>query len=151
MVKSKIENKKDDALKTQIKEFEDNWKRAVADYQNLKKRCEREKEDFAKYANQRLLEALLPIADTLEQAEKQFENIEEIKLIARQVDNLLKKEGVLKIETKEGDEFNPSIMETIETLETKEENNKNKIAKILRPGFLYKERVLRPTEVKVYI
>ena len=55
-------------LKKRIEELEENWKRALADYQNLEKRVSDEKQGFAKWANARLLDKLLPVLDSLEKA-----------------------------------------------------------------------------------
>jgi molecular chaperone GrpE len=57
-----------ETLKTQCEEYLSGWKRAQADYANLKKETEREKQEFAKYANERLLSELLPAIDQYETA-----------------------------------------------------------------------------------
>lgn len=57
-----------DAVKAQAEEYLSGWKRAQADYANLKKEHEREKLEYAKYANERLLDALLPAVDQYETA-----------------------------------------------------------------------------------
>lgn len=135
-------------LKKKIKEYENNWKRALADYQNLQKRVEKEKDSFAAYANQRLVRALLSVWDALEKASSQREADAGVKLILKQLDEILTKEGVEKIEVRKGDKFNPGFMEAIETVEKGE---KNTVAGVLRGGFKYKDRILRPAEVKVCI
>lgn len=138
-------------LEEKVKKLENNWKRAVADYRNLKKRNEKERANFAIYANQRLLEAILPVRDSLVQARKQFDKSDGIHLILKQLDEILESEGVEKIEVREGDKFNPTTMEAIETIESEDKEKKNTVAKMFRTGFKYKERILRPVEVKVYI
>ncbi|MFA5935241.1 MAG: nucleotide exchange factor GrpE [Patescibacteria group bacterium] len=57
-----------ETIKKQSEEYLAGWKRAQADYANLKKESEREKQEFAKYANERLLESLLPAIDQYETA-----------------------------------------------------------------------------------
>lgn len=132
------------------KELEDNWKRAVADYQNLKKRVEKEKEEFVKYANQRLLANLLPLYDALEKAAEHAGENNGATLIVKQLDGILVNEGVEKIEVDKGEKFDPETMEAVETEETKDEGRKDRVINVYRVGYKYRDRILRPAEVKVY-
>jgi molecular chaperone GrpE len=136
-------------LEDKVRELEDNWKRAVADYQNLKKRAEKERREFASYANQRLIEALLPIYDALKSAVEHARDKDGVRLILNQLEKLFENEGVKSIKVGKGDKFNPEIMEAIET--KKSDDKHNIVAKVLRNGFIYKNKVLRAAEVKVYV
>ncbi|MGB9637535.1 MAG: nucleotide exchange factor GrpE, partial [Microgenomates group bacterium] len=61
--------KKDiETLKKEVETLTNSWKRALADYQNLEKRYEREKADFVQYANSRLILRLLEVLEHLEKA-----------------------------------------------------------------------------------
>lgn len=135
-------------LETKIKELEENWKRAVADYQNLRKRLEKEKEEFVKYANQRLLKSLLSVWDGLDKASSQLKADAGIELILKQLGEILESEGIEKVEVRKGDKFDPATMEAIETVKR---GKKDTVVEVLREGFRYKERLLRPTEVKVNV
>src|SRR5437899_647125 len=99
----KIEESEIDNLKQKLEEKEHNYKRALADYQNLQKRVEDTRRDLILAANKELLLRILSVLDTLELANKHDEN-EGLKVAINQFLDILKAEGVLKIETV-GQEF----------------------------------------------
>lgn len=136
-------------LEKKIEEIENRWKRAAADYQNLKKRGEKERQEFTKYANIRLLNYLLPIYDALENAVEYSRENDGIELILNKFADLLKSEKVEKIEVEKGEKFDPEIMEAIKTKQDKSKTNT--VGKVLRSGFIFKDKLLRPVEVEVYI
>jgi len=127
----------------QLNDLENKWKRALADYANLEKRIDNEKQSFVKYSNLKLLEKLLPILDDLEAAENHLKD-QGLKIILNKLKEILKSEGVEEIKT-HGEEFNPELMEAIEIIE----GPKNKVMEVLRKGYLLEEKVLRIAKVKV--
>lgn len=133
---------KQEQRQEQAVDYKEKYLKALADYQNLIKRVEKEKEDFVKFANEHLILRLLTVLDSLEKAVDEFED-ESIKLIAKELWNILEKEGVERIEVRENDSFNPEIMECIEA----EEDGRRLI--VTRKGYKIKGKVLRPVEVKV--
>lgn len=135
---------------TDIKQIEDQMKRAVADYRNLQARVMREKEDFAKYANSKLITAFLPVRDALVRAGDHLEETSGVELILKQFDDTLSQEGVSKIELEAGSKFDPEIMEAIDGVKAESSKQEGLVAEVCREGFLYKEKVLRPAEVRVY-
>jgi len=147
---NKVKNQKSES-EVNIKQIEEQMKRAVADYRNLQARVVREKEEFAKYANERLLLAFLPVRDALEQALKQLGEKSGVELILKQFDDTLSQEGVYKIDVKAGSEFDPEIMQAVDSVKTESSKKKGKVVELYRAGFKYKERILRPVEVRVYI
>lgn len=128
---------------TKLEEAINNWKRAVADYQNLEKRADEERKEWIRGANKRLLLRLLPVLDTLILASRHIED-EGLKLSIKQFLDVLKDEGVEKIKT-EGQMFDPKLMECVEVGLGKE----GEVLAELGIGFLLNGSVLRPARVKV--
>lgn len=128
---------------TKLEEAVNNWKRAVADYQNLEKRVVEERKEWIKQANKGLLLRLLPVLDTLILAARHVED-EGLKLSMKHFLDVLKSEGVEKIET-EGRMFDPKLMECVEVGLGKE----GEVLAELGTGFLLNGSVLRPARVKV--
>lgn len=130
-------------LKQKIEELENSIKRIFADYQNLEKRVATERREWLIKANKDLILRLLPALDFLLLSGKHIED-EGLKLSIQKFFDILKEEGVEKIETV-GREFDPHLMEGIKTVTGAE----NKIVEELRPGFKMGESVLRPAQVAV--
>lgn len=130
-------------LEKNLSELEDNLKRSLADYQNLEKRFFEERKELVKNANKGLILRLLPALDTLMLANKHVRD-EGLNLSIRQVLDILRNEGVEKIETK-GRDFDPRIMECTEVVA----GEANKVIEELRPGYLLNDAVFRPAQVKV--
>ena len=130
-------------LEDRIADFEDQLKRAVADYRNLEKRFEDEKREFVKFANRDLLLKLIPAFDTLFLAEKYVAD-EGIRITIRHLQDVLRDVGIESVET-ENESFNPETMEAVAT----EEGEENKVLEELRPGYTLNGKLLRPAQVKV--
>jgi molecular chaperone GrpE len=122
--------------------FEEKYLRALADYQNLERRIEREKELLVKLASSVLLIKLLPVLDNLERAQSHLKD-SGLEHVVRQFKDALATEGVSEIKA-EG-EFNPELHEAI----TDSEGDEGKIVEILEKGYKIGDRVLRPAKVKV--
>lgn len=140
-----------DKLKKQIKElkkkadsFEANWKRALADYQNLEKRVVSQRAAQARLAAKDLLISLLPIFDSLHEAVLHLKD-EGLSLVFKQLMKVLKDNGVRKIETK-GKRFDPNIMEAVEVVESKQDNL---VVREVRQGYYLHDTLLRPAQVVV--
>lgn len=116
--------------------------RALADYQNLEKRFERDSSSIIKFGQVALLEKLLTFRDHLELSAKNISD-PSLTLLLSEFDKLLLEEGVEPVDTK--DEFDPSVMECAELVPGK----KDQIVSVVRPGFRLHDRVLRPARVTV--
>jgi molecular chaperone GrpE len=134
----------------------DDWKsralRAMADLENLKKRTQREREEVALYANQRLVLQLLPILDNLERALGTPEGAgaglrEGVDLVARQFRDALAREGVVPIEAV-GQVFDPNLHEAVMQVES-EEHAEAVVLEEFQRGYRMSDRVIRPSMVKV--
>lgn len=138
--KDQIEN-----LTKQVESLTNQWKRAVADYQNLQKRVEKEMEDWAKFANLRLLERLIPVLDNLERAREHLTD-PGLDIVHRDLIDILLDQGLKEIEVKVGDIFDPNLHECVETVATGESE---RIVTVVGRGYIMGERVIRPVKVKV--
>lgn len=124
-------------------EFENSYKRALADYQNLQKRVQEEKSEWIRSGNRELLLRLLPVLDTLTLAEKHLQD-KGLTVSINQFLDTLKSEGVTTIKTV-GEEFNPHLMECVTT----EKGEEGKVLEELRAGYMLYDKILRPAQVKV--
>lgn len=124
-------------------EVESKWKRTLADYENLVKRTEKEKENFVKFANSRLLDKLLEVLDDLELCQKHL-NDQGLTLGVEKFRKILESEGVKEIAAL-GQDFNPELMEAVEVIR----GPKNKVVEVVLNGYLLNDIILRPAKVKV--
>jgi molecular chaperone GrpE len=125
-----------------------------ADFENYRKRMEREIGDVRRYGNERLLNDLLIVKDELElalaKARETKQNpvlLEGVGMVLKRLQGLLTKEGVEKIPGK-GNMFNPEIHEAALRVMSDDEEE-GSIVEEIRPGYMLKGRVLRPSIVKV--
>lgn len=121
----------------------DQLKRALADYQNLKKRVEKEKLDYVKFATSSLIDKLLSVIDDLERADNHLKD-KGLRLAIDQFRSILNLEGVKEIEVL-GLEFDPQTSDCVELVK----GSKNKIIEVTKKGYYLNEKVLRPAQVKV--
>lgn len=130
-------------LENQLKAYQDQVKRVLADYQNLEKRALQERQMWIRSANKEMILRILPVLDTLEMAGKHVQD-KGLQLSIQQFISALKDEGVDTIETV-GKEFDPHTMEGIATVEGAE----GKVIEEVRAGYKMGDMVLRPAQVKV--
>jgi molecular chaperone GrpE len=128
--------------------------RVLAEMENYKKRAARDQMEQLRYANEKLLKELLPVLDNLERALSHVKDaserspwIEGVELTYRQFLDVLKKFGVTPI-TSVGEIFDPGRHQAVTYLDTTEQPE-NHVAEELQKGYLYHERVLRPSMVAV--
>jgi len=139
--KDKKQKTKDHLVK--IKELEEKWQRVLADYDNLRKRVEKEKREFVKFSNASLVDKLLPVLDALEECVKHLKD-EGLKLSLEQFKKVLASEGLKGIKTK-GEKFDPEKMDAVEMVKGK----KDIVVETALKGYNLNDRVLRPAKVKV--
>ncbi|WP_407269494.1 nucleotide exchange factor GrpE [Radiobacillus sp. PE A8.2] len=128
--------------------------RIQAEYDNFRKRTQREKEADRKYKSQSLITELLPVLDNFERAlsvevkEDSLNGfIEGINMVYRQFSDALTKEGVEEIKT-EGETFDPHLHQAVMMVE-EEGYDSNVVVEELQKGYQLKDRVIRPAMVKV--
>lgn len=125
--------------------------RTAADLENFRKRSAREREESLRYANQSLLEELLPILDNFdmgmqaagrEQGSMIYVGME---MVRKQLDEFLENQGVTEVAA-EGLEFDPNLHDAVSQEEADEEG---KVLRVTRRGYLLRDRLLRPASVVV--
>lgn len=143
MAGRKKANKEGESVK-----LEEQLARALADYDNLRKRTEREREDFGKIAKATITARLIPVFDMLEGAQKHLKDAG-LAITIEEFIKVLKEEGVEKVEVKEGDKFDEELHEVVEVEETKGKKD-GKITEVIISGWkLVDGPIIRPAKVKV--
>lgn len=146
--KSELDKKVEDQQKA-IEDYVNTLKRLQADFENYMKRVEREKEEFASYANHKMIAKLLTVADDFDKAlglvKKSNEIGTGIEMIHKQLHKILQEEGVVPINAV-GDKLDPYKHEVIDVIEGEEDNV---IVEELQKGYMIKNKVLRPSRVKI--
>jgi len=129
--------------------------RRQADFENYRKRIEKERAEDSKRATARLLEALIPIVDGFEHAlaahrEPAYDNYRKgFELIYKQLLDNLSKLGVERIEPL-GQRFDPHLHQAMDRTETSEAED-GTILQVYQPGYVFHGRVLRPAMVRVAV
>ena len=142
-------------LLNEKKELFDRLVRKQAELENVRKRVEREKEDFLQHATMGLIRALLPTLDALERGLKHREDdVPEkfyagMELIRHELLEVLKRAGLSPIES-EGKAFDPHVHQAVETVETDKFEDQSVVEELQR-GYRLKQRLLRPAIVKVAV
>ena len=146
-----------EALKSKHDErdaFYDKYVRAHAEFENARKRIEKDKVDSLKYANESFVIDFLPIIDSLEMSEKHIKEAKDFKAVQEGVDMIhvliqkfLKDIGVEKIKTV-GEKFDPHLHEAVETADIKDKED-GTIVEELKSGYTFNGKLLRPASVKI--
>lgn len=143
-----------DDLRRQRDEYKDLLLRKTAEFDNFRKRIERERQAVTQSAAADLLEELLPLVDDLERALKAEVDAEAagpyrrgVELIHQRLADTLRKRGVRPIEAV-GADFDPYYHEAV-THEPSSSHRDGEIVEELRRGYLLGDRLLRPSMVKV--
>lgn len=126
--------------------------RAQADYVNLKRRFDKEREEISKFASEMVLLQMLPAIDNLDRA-IHYANEEEqssslftgVKMTLQQMHDALEAMGMSRVIVNAGDNFDPNIHEAIEVVD----GDKDKVVEILQTGYKVGDRVVRAAKVKV--
>jgi molecular chaperone GrpE len=141
----KLEAEKDDLRKTLI--------HRQADFENFRKRVERERHEESRRATGVAIQHLLPVLDTFERAlaahddPAYAEYRKGVELIYKQLWESLAKQGLERIEA-QGKAFDPHVHQAIERVET-DEYADGTVIDVLQPGYIFHGRVLRPATVRV--
>ncbi len=156
--KETSKNDEIEALKSKISELEDKYLRANADFDNMKRRLEKEKMQAIAYAHEVFARDLLPVIDSLEMAILAGSNAEiesgellnkvreGLGLTIEQFRKAFEKHGVELVDI-EGT-FDPNFHEAVMQLES-EEKSSGEILQVFQKGYKIKERILRPAMVSI--
>ncbi|MCK5451631.1 MAG: nucleotide exchange factor GrpE [Candidatus Omnitrophica bacterium] len=163
----KKNEKKDPRLEVSEKEFEEikkksmerdefyaKWLKVHAEYENTRKRMEKEKFDHIKFANEGIIAQLFPIMDNFDMAFDAMDKTEDksaimtgIRLVQKEFHRILEDNGVGRIETKDK-VFDPNFHEAIAMVET-EDHSDGVVIEEVRSGYTLNGRLLRAAQVKV--
>lgn len=133
------------------------WKRCQADFENYKRRQAEAQKDLIKYSTESIIYQILPVLDNFHSStdhipEDQKNNpwVTGIMHIQKQLEDVLKDNGVEEIKVEIGDDFSPHIHEAIiNDQEIKTKEGKNKISKVVQKGYKIDGKVIRVARVIV--
>lgn len=131
--------KKADELKAQLA-------RALADYDNLTKRVERERGDYAKMANLMLVGRLLPVVDMLESAQAHLKDAG-LAIAIKEFEEAFSEQGVVQIKASKGIKYDEELHEAVEVAKN---GKSGEIVKVVLTGWKFVDGpIIRPAKVKV--
>lgn len=142
-----------DRLTPELQEMNDKYLRLYAEFENYKKRVNKDKEELIKYGNENIIINLLPVLDNLEMALKHATDdlssglVQGVEITLKEMKRTLEKFGLTVIEA-EGKPFDPSIHHAMTQVE-REDLNENTVVEEFRKGYMLKDKVLRPSLVAV--
>ncbi len=146
--------------KEESAEWQDRFLRKAAEFENYRKRTDKEKTDSLNLAKSSMLVEFLPVADACERALKSMEGSEEapdgieqyregVELLYRQLLDTFSRVGVVPIES-EGKPFDPYLHEALSRQESAN-CERDMVLQELRRGYLYRDKLLRPAQVIVAV
>ena len=145
------DNEKRTEVEKQRDEYLAGWQRAKADFINYRKEEMKHLEEVAQYGNQGLILDLISVLDNFDLGLRALEKngpVEKgVYLIRTQIEDILKKRGLAKIEVKEGEAFDPGVAEALS--EVPSEKPPGTVVEVIESGYRLHERVLRPARVIV--
>ena len=142
-------------LRRENAEIQERLLRKHADVENMRKRMEREKAEFVRFAAVDLVRKLLPVIDNLERAleapaDTGGEGLREgVRLVHQELQSILEREGLKVVEAK-GKPFDPNLHEAVLREESTEIDSEQVIEEFQK-GFVFRDRLLRPAMVKVAV
>jgi molecular chaperone GrpE len=140
-------------LSAELQEMNDKYIRLYAEFDNYRKRVNKDREELIKYANEGIIYQLLPVIDNLEMALKHSNDntssglVQGVENTLREFLRTLEKYGLTPIEAV-NKPFDPSLHEAMCVIERKDIED-NLVVEEFRKGYIFKEKVLRPSLVSV--
>lgn len=139
----------------EVNDLNNRFMRLNADFQNYKKRVEKEKADIYQFGNEKFITDLLPILDNLERAYSSTNEeamasdsiAKGVEMVIQQFKDILKKYGVEEIQAK-GEEFDPNLHHAV-MQEDHEDYESNRVIDVFQKGYTLNGKVIRPSMVKV--
>ena len=144
-----------DAAKKEIEELNDKLLRKIAEFDNYRKRTLKEKTELILNGGEKTIVAILPVIDDMERALKNMQNaenvaavLEGVELIYKKFMDILGKQGVSVIETKDAD-FDVDVHEAIAQLPAPAKELKGKVMDCTLTGYKLNDKVIRHSQVVV--
>jgi len=146
-----------EAYKNQAEEYKDKYLRAYADFENTKKRLEKDKANAVSYANESFAKDLLAVMDSFDNALSSIKEANEtnatevlekmqegVELTHNQLKKIMEKNHIKEIGCQ--GEFDPEVHQVIMQVDS-DEHNSGEIVQVMQKGYTIKDRVLRPAMV----
>jgi molecular chaperone GrpE len=137
-------------------EWENSYKRLAADFENYRKRIDREREEFQAIGMQKALEAILPALDDLDMAQSKLTEktepkvmLDSLKMVCNRFGRCLEQVGIKQMQPI-GEPFDPMYHEPVQEVPTNEVPD-GAVAHQLRNGYMFRDKVLRPALVNVAV
>jgi molecular chaperone GrpE len=143
----------DEKIKSELEEMKNSKLRLQADFENYKRRVEKEKQSLISYAVEDMMCELLPVIDNFDRAleindTENFKGFYDgVEMIKKQLLDALKKQGLEEIEA-EGKPFDPNYHNAVLQQES-EEYDSETVIQVYQKGYMIKEKVIRPSMVVV--
>ncbi len=140
-------------LNTEIGELNDKYMRLYAEFENYKKKVQKDKEELVKYANEKFIFELLPVIDSLEMALEHSKNgknggiVQGVENTLKEFLRILNKFGLTSIEAM-GKLFDPSVHHAMSVVE-RNDIEENSVVEVFRKGYMFKDKVIRAPLVGV--
>lgn len=156
--KKKLEKKDEEieALKVEKEHWKNEYFRAYADTQNLRKTLQKDHQEALKYRAEGFIDSLLPVLDSFFLALETKPSTPEVanylvgfQYIYKNLVSALESEGVKEIDPKVGDKFDSSTMNALESIE--DEGEENIVKKVFSRGYMLHNRIIRPASVLVSV
>jgi molecular chaperone GrpE len=142
-----------DGYKAERDELKELLLRRQAEFDNFRKRTEKERSEYVQYAGMEIVREILPILDDFDRARKveggSPEYVKGVEMIYSRMVETLKKQGLEPIETA-GQSFDPHLHQAVERVETKDSADGTILGEFQR-GYNFKGKLLRPSMVKVAV
>lgn len=140
-------------LEAKVAEQDDMIKRINAEYANYRRRTNEEKDSIGLYANEKIINNLIPVIDNMERAMAAVDNKEDnlyvgVEMVYKQMLEALKNAGLEEIPAEVGSDFDHNLHMAV-VQESSEEFEAGKIMMVLQKGYTLGKKVLRATMVKV--
>lgn len=138
-------------IKKQRDEYLSGWQRAKADFINYKKEEMKHLEEVARYGNVDLIKDMISVLDNFDLGLRSLEKAGPVEkgvyLIKSQMEDILKKRGVEKIDIKPGDQFDPTVAEALS--EVPSDHPPGTVVEQIEPGYRLHDKIVRPARVIV--
>ncbi len=143
----------EEKLKTEVATLNDKFIRLYAEFDNFKRRTQKERSDLLKTANKEVIVALLPVLDDFARADKALENATDVAavkegmaIIQHKLKTILTQKGLTPMEAI-GETFNADIHEAITSIPSPTPTDKGKVIDEMEKGYLLNEKVIRFAKV----
>lgn len=140
---------------TIVKELNDKYLRLYSEFDNYRKRTNKERADIIKSAGEDVFKAILPVIDDFERAIKATEKVDDataikegMSLIYNKLKNISQQKGLIALESI-GEVFNPDLMEAITNIPATEDSQKGKVIDEVEKGYKLGDKVIRFAKVVI--